>query len=1485
MPRFFGNIPWYRKLFGKGANSDVRPELLPDGIYRDAQNMRVRSVDGNTGAAEAVKGEVLQFPATPGVNNLNYRLIGSVEVNGKVVSFWASTNANEAPYVIIDGVVTAHSPAIPYLWDKPLQMAVAEKCRGGIVYATDNNSPPLYWDVRDMLDSRTSGSGAYFDGYNPRRYSAQVLFSPEWPRFRGLLALGNGATTGQHQFYLRAVTPLGDITNPGPESPLIPVPEVSDQDFSIFNSTYPGGRTTGGVANRAVATPYHIRLEFRLDNALGYSEYQVCCRSFDNGEGLNGPGVDRIVARIKVPAGSFDNEPREFVFPRDANESNANDSNIIPPDEVVDQQIYIQRAKAVEYADNRLSFGNFHTISRAMNLVFRTIEGFKLFPFTKRLTTVSATGEENSGYNDPVNAVYRKSHTRGEQVGIYVAGFDGAAGKMFGTEVGIIDLPNRRDIKGSSGRYGNVSDAYSSDRIPAANVDCQGPEPVTPTFEALEQGTRKKTNLTPVVQVNVVPGQSQFYQPYRPVGPTDGNPAGWNIPPIVKRLPVFDTTNPQPNDTGNIWGPRYHALGVGISGIEPNSIPSEVQVLSAARTPVAGRVICQGIGMYDLVEDPSDFRSVGRKSTSRILFWSRDIDSGVVPQSLWDDVVNNPTKYALQAVSPLGMYTEPYGWDRRTGINWGTSANAIDILLYAGIQHDEGQVNVGEPTAGGMGYQPGLNNLTQFNGNWFGYAKGRQSDIPSGIPNGQPGYDPNTYSWWHEAGNDGNTPLQLANNGVTRVIRGRSACWSIQTDNYIYSPNTDRTNGDRGFNDATVRRFHQPLYVFNIVLLEATVRTQNIQQLIPTGDHLKVDATLCITSADPVQTYRLCNERYDDVRGRFPTDFAYLWVNTPGQPEKAWLCVSNNSQINPAQILADIQNNGFWTAPDGTQVYGVYEAFDDFSGQYVRFGAFGLGVPVPPADSRVNVKYNGSAIEVFGGDSTITPAVAAFCDGTYNGSLDFNMSGGINIGGLPLPYPGFIKNIAYKLPESGSLLQTLNGVERMLAIRQLAVMFDTESRTPGNMGLFSLPLNCSFPRQHYKVRPYRFDATQNAAGNGFFAEYDTDYSNEVQWWAFGGFPCENLHDPIGKNNLDYAKSPLVTFFGIPRNGFTEQTDFCTALITSLLRDPLAQDIPGLRTFLSSGVRALSEETGEVKYMASLAQGGRRNMYVLTQSGLWMVLTDKSELTDKDGNLIGTQGIDKYWGSPILLDRAIGCPDEFWQLVARGSMPTGQGYAEGFTWPDRKGWYRLVGNTILPIARDKYWTELKPVVTNLPTGNIERTSAFWNKKQEEVWNNVGGRVYVYSPLLNEWTGQYTYAFDGYTTQGDRVVGHRNLETWLLDEGYTIGGNAREAWIETPIFADFGKFKEAMRWRVFGDKPDYVEVYDQDRNLMSRMDQSVGGDGWAKLYDGWEGYVYRMLASVSSTRTLPQDMGFYIRIGYTTFGEKRITDVEMQVKNIL
>jgi len=59
MPTFLHNskfVSWFRRMFSLGVVTDVRPELLKDGLYSDAQNMRPAQVDGNTGGLETIRG-------------------------------------------------------------------------------------------------------------------------------------------------------------------------------------------------------------------------------------------------------------------------------------------------------------------------------------------------------------------------------------------------------------------------------------------------------------------------------------------------------------------------------------------------------------------------------------------------------------------------------------------------------------------------------------------------------------------------------------------------------------------------------------------------------------------------------------------------------------------------------------------------------------------------------------------------------------------------------------------------------------------------------------------------------------------------------------------------------------------------------------------------------------------------------------------------------------------------------------------------------------------------------------------------------------------------------------------------------------------------------------------------------------------------------------------------------------------------------------
>jgi hypothetical protein len=244
MPNFLPNIPWLRKLLSRGANTDISPELFPEGTYYDARNMRPRSLDGATGSMEAVKGEELAWAINLPEPN-TYIMIGSETTQSRVVEFWASSNPALPKAVVIDGQLAALSERIPYEWNRTLQIAVSDKCREGVLFPVDRNAPPLFWDIGDMLQNLADNTGKYFADYNPQENSSVLLFDPEWPVHKGNPNVGNGLPTGQYQYYLRARTPAGDLTNPGPATPLITIPAFQDPSPNTNSQSSTNARASG----------------------------------------------------------------------------------------------------------------------------------------------------------------------------------------------------------------------------------------------------------------------------------------------------------------------------------------------------------------------------------------------------------------------------------------------------------------------------------------------------------------------------------------------------------------------------------------------------------------------------------------------------------------------------------------------------------------------------------------------------------------------------------------------------------------------------------------------------------------------------------------------------------------------------------------------------------------------------------------------------------------------------------------------------------------------------------------------------------------------------------------------------------------------------------------------------------------------------------------------------------------------------------------
>jgi hypothetical protein len=101
-------------------------------------------------------------------------------------------------------------------------------------------------------------------------------------------------------------------------------------------------------------------------------------------------------------------------------------------------------------------------------------------------------------------------------------------------------------------------------------------------------------------------------------------------------------------------------------------------------------------------------------------------------------------------------------------------------------------------------------------------------------------------------------------------------------------------------------------------------------------------------------------------------------------------------------------------------------------------------------------------------------------------------------------------------------------------------------------------------------------------------------------------------------------------------------------------------------------------------------------------------------------------------------------------------------------------------------------------------------------------------------------------------------------------------------------DMDSFKEFIRWRVVGSKPDKMQILDPDFVLMSEMPNPLVfpiNPLWVKEYDGWEGWADRTLASYPpGDRKLPQKRYFYLRLIWNREEDVNATSLSGQLKPI-
>lgn len=1570
---------WQKKNLTGGTNSDIDPNKVAqaEGMYTDSRNMRNTSSTGFAGALVQLKGEeLIYFGTAPGADT--YYCIGALSVHGHIVSFWANSNPIYPPIIQIDGVDSAMSADIPYTYERKLQFAVQLGCKSGIIFTVDGNTPCLFWDIQAMIDAQ--GTPLFFSGFNLALQTVGLASAPliiVLDEVNPLQDLGGpvGLGVGLYSYSGRFVTTDGNATNWGPESGMVDIPiqflqnsyNLNAGPYTSASQLFPGGQTIGGFANPLVPTSYGINLRMYCDNQFGYAYIEIKRRRINQGGGLTDQGLEEIIAKIPITQGQMG-----IINICDPSQANVNPPETVPPLEADDETIIPVKPHAVEYANGRLSLAHYDLLEQP-DLTFDTVGGSPMTSITKKLVKRSNGVEVPDGYDNPYNQTYYKSAGRGEEYGYYVQAWNNTFGKFFA--VGIPGLesyrhPNRRDIKGANGQWGQESLDYSDDPIVAANINCQGlipnEGPVGATFEVFTQGDMAKTDVNSVInpslpngatqgasvgrledqfmlfssdtQSNVVvpvfnpfggyiymvPRADGGYQPWRPVNNQDNN-SGWNIPPVVAKgitglqggiVPAPSdffpehTINSPDNSKGRVHGPTYHALGSLLFGI--NGVNESVSVISIVRTPPAGRVVAQALYTWDLQQqDQSVNFGIANKSTNSGIAYFPDYDNGIADAATFEEAMQNPGNFYMQFVSPLGAYFEVYNYAGSAFVpgevpvapNGMIAAFNMDILSHVRVLEDHGQVNVGEPPAGGMGYQPSVGSPWAW-GNWIGYAKWRSNDVMTGSPvAGNP-----TYSFWHESPDQGNALLELSS--LTYNTENRASYFRLRTSQYTFSPPTNSTNGSLDFGSIDTRRFHQPMYVVNLIRNNAHVPEANSTLLVNMAVHIPMVQCIGIYSGGQQDFELLRNAvRWEDCVNFMGNEYRYTYLLTPTSGEQRYLNITGNTVINLAAILADIAALGSWTAPDGLPVYGVYEQVLDQNGvRFLRFGNPAYNT-IPPAGSRIRVKSDLKNIRVFGHDKVIGSQVHAVMDRRarrpWISSDPPPIDEAFYLRGLPLVHPGFMLNPRYFMPDKGSQTEEQIMVNYLMSIRQWVMLWDVESSNPSSVYVnansvpgFRADTQQFFPAIHNVMRPTKFDGDMTYAG--LFPSFAQDYPEEVVIFDLGGL---RFRPAV---NLDYARQWTPDFASKPKAGFTFNTNRCTSMIASEVFSPNMQATPNFRTFRAANEHTISEETGPITAIRS-ATGGEigQVMFWWTDTGYGYTLTNKHVLSGADGSDVTTQAIANYWGQDVLLSREIGLPPEFYRTLVRAAAPidqAGSNLVDTFFWATPNEVYRMTaGSKAKGIGIDHWLKRLLPELQGIQPNFNENVTATYDPVHHEyvlaiIKNGIvryGQRFpFVYAAKRHQWGGSYGHLFDAYTAHGQDMYGFRGLKTYKLDSGGTLQNDIPiEAFGEVPFAPEQGVRYQAQSFRAYPSKPDRIELYDKNHNLIWYTDfdyQESLDPGTGQWYvleaDGWEQLVGRTNLDLG-LGDMPQQELFYLRFLYKGQEQTVLSSAQLQLHRLV
>ena len=1484
------------KTYQKGINSDTNNEFLgssEQGEHVDALNMRSISMDGDNFAKKKIKGESILFPLIDNRCNpvgtitfRNYECMMAQEINGHIVEIWASSLVGEKPMIRIDGVIVAYTGALPFSLSYPLQYDKNESCVGGEFYVTNNNTPPLVFNVKDLLDNSgdVDCTEKYFSEFKIDAYEIQVsaiLYKPAFikqdPSSSGYdyVVGGTGLNVGSYSYAYRFVDSEGETTEFSPITELIPVV----RNASPANGPqYPFSRTFSSEPDINSPTSYgnHLRIRYQNDNMFSYIELRR--DSWYAGDPIGTPPVSQVIASIPVATGMnvinvLDKADALFdgVTELDQEEQSSNGANI-------------SRAKAIRYFNSRLYLMNVgyesRDISSQVTFVDSTVSG--------TFSTIEKLGK--AGHKHVYNAAMHKSNMRGEKTGFGVVLFDKSNNPTFALPIPNaqnFQFPNRRDVVSTI----TLNTSYKG-TVRAANTSGS----VSETHEIFDlAGAANKTGQDDTKNED---GLMYNYRADAALLPDWWEYTKAQMNPVSQ----FDTKsklNKAVNkqvavDSGNTWidyfpkgfGSNYYAQGFGFKGLQ--LYPSWADGFSVVQTEPAKRVVAQGLGFYSLI--PADVTAGSDTQKETNAFWSYFPDLDVLNPEIAEDLVNNPSTYSLQLVSPLGYFSEVYNTRKEEAA---IRRKGADIITYARIIRDYNDASLSNQINPGLGTSSGITDPSDSSYKYVAYGRYTNSAGGGTSPAFPANAQGNKTFPILEAGD---VTTNSTRQGYLRIVVDDSATGAI----YNQAGMNGATNTTNNATAAGVMEWREPMYVINLI--------KNVD--IPSGvtteykygsSYVKFKSLVLESSGATTQNAVLVSERWEDcipqvsnqVNSFYASEKRFVYVeDVPGIPRR-WMNYQFESAPNKAAILAGLAGSA--PAPfsnpgltGGYPIYGVYgstESAGDGDGVCRVFTLnFNLAAgyssfTVPKAGSKVYVQYdNRFPVRVFGGDTYINESIWAPIDNNYgNNGEPSNVEGGwifpSNEFKMNAPFPlkayEFVDN--YPIWENSDAwnydddyhFQFCDSIKANAAlIRQMITVWPAETRVN-----LSFAFNVEqpdkavsdqyYPLINYIPRPYKWnlsdptDAVQFADDNHMIPDYFDDYGYEWNLWNNGGFRF--LMNDL-QTNIDYSKSQTnKSFFTKPVVGFEEQNDFCTRIVWSLRRAANSQNAPSVKTFPLANYFDISDDTGEIKFGWSAMSGDKgNNLYAFTDSGVCLLVIDKRVIHEINANELATIGSD-VGGilNQLWLDRTIGMHDETWRSWAE--------YSNALFFTNGISAYAFSDNQLNDIARTGFFELLNRKYNQLVGEGYEsRLSGGFNVLTQEYIMNVNNKdvedpefsSLIYGIQQQSLQCQTSYDFHKYLYYKNKLFGMKGLGTYELGVGNDINGVDMPCYLtgvsDAAIIAD----KEFIRIRVNSNsKPEQVYFYKSYADYKADTYDSVVDANAVPLsiknYFGYECYIPRSI----------------------------------------